>query len=175
MANPFYLIWQQNGQLLRGYQNGEWVEGQLTFPIAFPGVTTDPQIITLQTSAAANQTYETLVDVGFYLVGSDVAMVQGQWPYLGDTYTPPQAQLNGGFEISFDGGNTWTLFTNTAGVANQPSTWIPLVATAIGSNGVNGQLGAFDVATLNVRYVIPPQVNLTKVLDVQLAAGFDIA
>ena len=42
-------------------------------------------------------------------------------------------------------------------------------------SGVAGQLGAFDTANLLVRYVVPPQVTLTKVLDVQLAVGFEIA
>jgi len=175
MTNPFYLIWRQNGTLIQGYDGTAWVSTGLTFPIIFPGTTTDGQAISLQTSAAINGTFETLISVGFYLVGSDVPAVQNEWPYLGDVYTPTRPEMSGGFEISFDGGSTWTRFSKTVGVESNRSTWIPLSELAIGSTGIAGQLGAFDAANLLVRYVVPPQVTLTKVLDIQLAAGFEVA
>ena len=172
---PFYLVWGQNSAQLKGYDGQQWVEGQLAFPVSFPGDTTDPQFITLQSSAAKNQTFETLIGVGFYLIGADAPMVQTQWPYLGNGYSPARPSLNGGFEISFDGGQSWTRFTTSVGWQQNRSTWIPLPQIAIGSVGLAGQLSPYDVAHLAVRYVLPPNLSLNKVLDVQLAVGFEIA
>ena len=71
MANPFYLIWQEGTTVLEGYANGDWIDGQLTFPIVFPGVTTAAQALSLSSSASVNLTFETLINVAFYLTGSD--------------------------------------------------------------------------------------------------------
>ena len=42
MAKPFYLIWQEGTTVLEGYDGANWIDGQLTFPIVFPGITTTP-------------------------------------------------------------------------------------------------------------------------------------
>jgi len=171
---PFFLIWNKNIELLRGMEGEDWVDGQLTFPISFPGTTLDGQQLTLRTSAAASSTFETLTNVGFYLTGEDAPIVQGAWPYLGENYSPKRPDLNGGFEISFDDGHSWTRFTNNAGLKTDRDSWIPLAQEAVGSAGIAGRLGPYDVANLVVRYVIPPSITLSKVLDVQLTVGFEI-
>jgi hypothetical protein len=103
--------------------------------------------------------------VKFYLTGdpNDIATVQGSWPNLGFSYNPQRPQLNGGFQISFDGID-WTTFSIKnpaltgsvgAGDQNDPSTWILLPASAIGSDGQDGTLGPYDQATFYIRFVVP--------------------
>ena len=174
MASPFYLIWKQGLNILRGYEGSQWIDGQLTFPIIYPGMTTAAQAITLSSSAAFNQTFETMTDVAFYLTGTDVPTVQGQWPYLTDSLGQVTPESTGGFEISFDGGTIWTRFSNTVGLLTLPATWIALPQVAVGFAGSAGQIGAFDMAHLLVRYVIPPSVTLTRILDIQLAVDCDV-
>jgi hypothetical protein len=82
--------------------------------------------------------------------------------------------VTGGVEISFDNGLTWNRFSNTVGLARTPSTWLVLPQEAVGSVGTAGQIGAFDTAHMLVRYVIPPSVTLTKILDVQLQIDCDV-
>jgi hypothetical protein len=174
MANPFYLIWQEGSTVLEGYSNGDWIDGQLTFPIVFPGVTTPAQALSLSSSASTNLTFETLINVAFYLTGSDAPVVQDEWPYLTDAYGNATPAVTGGVEISFDNGLTWNRFSNTVGLASTPSTWLALPQEAVGSVGTAGQIGAFDTAHMLVRYVIPPSVTLTKILDVQLQVDCDV-
>ena len=87
----------------------------------------------------------------FYLTGDadDLTLVQKTWPNLGFAYNPPRPELNGGFQISFDGIN-WTTFSIKdptltgsvgAGDQNDPTTWILLPASSIGVNGQDGTLG----------------------------------
>ena len=173
--NPSYFIWSQNGKMLRGYANGSWVPGSLVFPVGFPGKVSPVQSLTLQSSASAQGSLETFKSVKLYLTGdpADLAMVQGSWPSLGNAFTPARADLNGGFEISFDGAN-YTRFSNTVGLASDPTTWITLPAIATGSSGADGVLGAYDTAQIFVRYVIPPSVTTYKTLGIQLAVDADI-
>ena len=98
--------------MLRGYENGADVDGGLTFPVAFPGTISKPQTVTLASSALANGIFDILQNVKFYLTGdpNDIATVQGSWPNLGFSYNPQRPQLNGGFQISFDGID-WTTFS----------------------------------------------------------------
>jgi hypothetical protein len=172
---PFYLIWNQNGTLLRGYQGDSWVDGSLIFPINFPGKITEALQVTLQSSARANNTLETLTNVKLYLTGDpgDLAVVQGVWPYLSNSYTPARAEMNGGLEISFDGVN-YTRFTNEVGLESDPSTWITLPAISIGQSGQDGILGPFDMATLTLRYNVPAAASMFKVFNIQLAADCDV-
>jgi hypothetical protein len=174
MAKPFYLIWQEGTTVLEGYDGANWIDGQLTFPIVFPGVTTTLLALSLSSSASVNLTFETLINVAFYLTGSDAPTVQGEWPYITDAYGNATASVTGGVEISFDNGLTWNRFSNTVGLESTPSTWLPLPQEAVGSVGTAGQIGAFDTAHMLVRYVIPPSVSLTKVLDVQLQVDCDV-
>ena len=173
--NPSYFIWSQNGTMLRGYANENWVPGNLVFPVGFPGMVSPVQSLTLQSSASAQGSLETFNNVKFYLTGdpADLALVQGSWPTLGSAYTPARTDLNGGFEISFDGSN-YTRFSNTVGLASDPTTWITLPAIATGSSGANGVLGAYDTAQIFVRYAIPSSVTTYKTLNIQLAVDADI-
>ena len=171
---PFYLIWKRGDTLLRGYEESAWVDGSLVFPITFPGRTSAAVPITLQSSARDTRTFETLQNIRLYLTGTDVSLVQETWPYYGDTCTPSRPELNGGFEVSFDHGRSWTRFSKTVGYEPDPSTWVSIPTTAVGLSGLTGQLGPFDQAHLLVRYTVPQQTTVFKVLDIQLAADFDV-
>ena len=151
--------------MLRGYENGADVNGGLTFPVAFPGTISRPRTVTLASSALANGTFDILQNVKFYLTcdPGDITTVQGSWPNLGFSYNPQRPQLNGGFQISFDGIN-WTTFSIRnpalagsvgAGDRNDPSTWIILPGSAIGSDGQDGTPGPYDPATFYIRFVVP--------------------
>jgi hypothetical protein len=120
MAKPFYLIWQEGTTVLEGYDGANWIDGQLTFPIVFPGITTTPLALSLSSSASVNLTFETLINVAFYLTGSDAPTVQGEWPYITDAYGNATASVTGGVEISFDNGLTWNRFSNTVGLESTP-------------------------------------------------------
>lgn len=173
--DPTYLVWTQNGVLLRGYQNGAWVDGNLAFPVGFPGQQNTTQTVVLSSSAGSEGTLETLNNVRLYLTGDlgDLAIVQGLWPALGDAYSPPRPEMNGGFDISFDGSN-YIRFSTLVGLASDPTTWLTVPAVAIGQNGADGVLGPYSTATMFLRYVIPPTVTTYKTFNIQLAVDMDI-
>jgi hypothetical protein len=177
MASSFYLIWEQPDITLRGYAaTTGWVDGGLSFPVCFPQRYSEAKIVTLRSSARDSGTLETLKSVKFYLTGNatDLIQVQETWPYYGSSFSPNRVELNGGFEISFDEGRTYTRFSKTAGYASDPSTWISLPASAVGLNGIAGQLGPYDRARIYMRYRVPQQATNYKLLDVRLAVDFDI-
>lgn len=170
----FYLNWQKGDTVLRGFDAGQFLDGKLVYPIGFPAITTDAQAITLRSSARDTHTFENLTNLKLYLTGSDVSVVQESWPYLGDAFTPARPELNGGFQISFDGGRNYITFDKQHGYEQDPSTWIQVPGIAIGLNGADGVLGAFDDAHFLVRYKIPSLAATFKVLDLQLIPDFDI-
>lgn len=172
--SSFYIIWSKSGSVLRGYDAGAEVDGSAIYPVAFPGTYSETEAITMATSAGAARTLESLTNLKLFLTGSDVNPVQTVWPELGSQFTPPRPDYNGGFEISFDQGRNYTRFDSTHGLASDPSTWITVPAISIGEGAVDGKLGPFDRATFYVRFRIPPAVDNFKLLDIQLAAGFDI-
>jgi hypothetical protein len=161
---PFSLLWQNN--------SGEAMP-TAGFPVGFPGTTSIAQILQVSSNALALQTFESLVGVGFFLVGDaeDVNTVQYVWPALGGVSEP---QLNGGLDISFDNGQTYTRFDSTNGVQANPATWISLPVTAVGSQGVAEVISAFDVAHFIIRFVIPPGATQYGVLNLSLGMGFDV-
>lgn len=165
MSNPFQLVWRDS--------SGKVLE-RMTFPITYPGVVTDSFLLSLQSSAASNLTFESLINVAFYLIGSDVGMVQGRWPYITDAYGDASDTVTGGFEASFDNGLTWSRFSKTVGWQADPTTWITLPAASVGFAGVAGQISALESARLMVRYVIPPSVNIARALDISIAVDCDI-
>jgi hypothetical protein len=164
MSTPFQIIWSDE------FNN---VLTSESFAICFPGVTSQAKNIQVTTNATTLQTFETLVDVAFFLTGdtNDINTVQNIWPTLGGS---SNLQFNGGIDISFDGGQTFTRFDSTHGVKATPSTWIPLPSEAIGLGAIDQTLGAFDTAHFIVRYIIPPGATQFGKLNISLSLGFDI-
>jgi hypothetical protein len=164
MPTPFKLIWSDisNNVLSAGF-----------FPVAFPGIVNQPQQLQVKSNAAELQTYNTLIHVKLFITGDpgDVNIVQNIWPTLGG---PTKPELNGGVDISFDFGRTYIRFDPNHGVESKPNTWIPLPVEAVGTTGADQTIGAFDVAHLIIRYIIPPVANQYKKLNIQLALDFDI-
>jgi hypothetical protein len=196
---PFNLIWSQNGSVIHGYTSGVYNEGSLVFPISFPSITSDPQKITLISSALANGTFDILSNVRFYLTGTeaDLNIVQGYtptdlpipeggwpigWPNLGLVGGNNNTELNGGLQISFDGIN-WTTFSSVqAGAVGSVSvgdlsdydSWVVLPAISVGLNGSDGIIGPFDTATMYLRYIIPPGADNYQLFNIALACDVDI-
>lgn len=164
MSVPFQLVWSD---VSNNILTAQW------FPIGFPATVSVPEQLQVRSNATALQTFETLTGVKFFLTGdpTDVDTVQNIWPSLGGSNKP---ELNGGLDISFDFGRTYTRFDSTHGVENSPSTWIALPVEAVGTQGTEQTLGAFDTAHLILRYTIPPGAVQFKLLDIRLALDFDI-
>jgi hypothetical protein len=164
MSVPFQIVWSDVSNNILTTQS---------FPIGFPGTVSTPEQLQVRSNAATLGTYETLTGVKFYLTGDpdDINTVQNVWPTLGGTSKP---ELNGGVDISFDFGRTYTRFDTTHGYEADPGTFIPLPIQAVGSQGTAETLGAFDTAHLIIRYTIPPGATQFKKLDIRLAMDFDI-
>jgi len=171
IATAFQLVWTDaSGNELKG---PDLPDGRVWFPVSFPNTTTPVQELYLRSNANIMGTFETLVGVKFFLTGDadDVNTIQNIWPELGGSTRP---DLNGGFEISFDFGRTYTRFDSSHGVEGVPSTWIPLPVEAIGNQGAYETLGAFDTAHLLVRYIVPPGASQIQSFDIRLGTDFDI-
>ena len=170
-----YLIWQENGVTLTG-ENTAWLNNNLTFDINYPGKVTEGHVITVMSSAQVNKTYNNLVNVKVYLSGDplSVKIIQELWPTLGNGYNPQRTNLNGGLEISFDGGRNYTRFDVNNGYALQPSTWLVLPGVSMGTGGQDGVLGAFNIATFILRFTIPPGAVEFQKLNVSIALDFDV-
>lgn len=161
---PFLILWKDE------FDNPVT---QAIFPIGFPGTSSLPQQLQVQSNSATLGTFETLMGVKFFLTGDaeDINTVQNIWPFLGGSVNP---QLSGGVDISFDFGQTFTRFDSNHGVEGNPSTWVLLPAEAVGIQGVAGVIGAFDLAHFIIRYVIPPEATQFGKLNVLISMGFDI-
>lgn len=165
----YYVNWIQNGKVLVGNNGVGWVNDKLIYPISFPSSVTDPQNISLQSSSLISNKNYVLKNVYLYLIGEDANTIQNIWPYLGGSTRP---ELNGGLEISFDGIN-WTRFNHTTGLKSARNTWLLLSSESTG-NAQDGVLGPLDVANLMIRYIIPYEITLYKVLDVSLGINFEV-
>ena len=178
-----YINWVLNGTLIEGFNpnNNNKINTGLTFPVSFPGVTTSAQTITMTSSSRNLGTYETFNNVRFYLDGDSdqLAIIQEVWPYYGANPSNPNGvhpspELDGGFQISFDSGQTFIRFDREHGYKADPTTWITLPETALGTGGVAGVLGAFDIAQMTVQYCIPPQADQLQIISVNLMVDFDV-
>lgn len=171
-----YLIWQKNGVTLTGQSNSVLVNNNLVFNINYPNHVTEANTLTVMSSAQVNKTYNNLTNVKMYLTGDPLSLqiIQELWPTLGNGFNPPRVNLNGGFEISFDGGRNYTRFDMNTGYKKESATWITLPGLSMGSGGQDGILGAFNIATLIVRFTIPPGAVEYQKLSIGLALDFDI-
>lgn len=171
MTLPFQIIWSDESR--NEIKGPSLPNGLIWLPIGFPSTTSPIQSLQIRSNAQDLQTYEILSNVKFFLTGDpgDVNIVQNIWTSYGDVNKP---ELNGGFELSFDFGRTYIRFNPTIGVESKPDTWILLPTSAVGSQGIEGILGAFDIAHVIVRYIIPPGATQFKTLDVHLGIDFDV-
>ena len=175
---PLNLIWQLNGNTIRDGST----DGSLIHPINFPGVTGDIQTVTLQTSAQTDQTFASLTGLQLYLQGDldQLNTILNIWPAYGNASNPPRTDLNGGLEISFDGGATFHRFgfcplcQARLGDPADPSTWLTIPAMAISPSDGDGVLGPFSTASMLLRYRIPPQADQFEIFNVRLEAAFDV-
>lgn len=161
------LVWTHNGQVLTG---------PIFFAINYPGHTTESIVLKVGTNAQATKTFNTLRDVKIYLTGdvSSVQLVQQIWPLLGESFSPARPDINGGLDISFDNGQTYTRFNPIIGNETLSSTWITLPAEAIGLDGSDGTITPFDTATMLIRLVIPPVSIDYKKLSLSIGLDFDV-
>ena len=132
MSNPFNLIWTGPAGQLHGYDpvSGAWLDTLLTYGILSPGVAAALQMVTLTGSGLVGRTYETLTNVALYLDADEATL----------------ALLSGCISLSFDGGVTFQPLTATP---------VTLPAAATGTDGVEGQIGPYDVASFLVALVAP--------------------
>jgi hypothetical protein len=171
------LIWQQNTTILKSGA----VSNPLVLPVTFPAMTGPTQKLALSTSAVADGTFASLVNLQLYLQGDpdQLNTLLNVWPNYGSGTTPQQPELNGGIEISFDGGYSFTRLgalpdgTNL-GFADDPTTWITVPASCIVPGTVDGVLGPFDLAMLSIRYIVPPLADQFQIFNVRLEAAFDV-
>lgn len=161
-----YLNFTQSQAILIGLQNTVFVENEAIQGISFPSNQTIPINVRMSSSSHDLQTFDTFIKVKLFLTGDpdEINTVQAIWPTQG-----------GGFQISYDGGKTYTTFTITYGYEANPATWVLLPASSIGLGGADGILGPFDSANLVIKYVIPEQANQYQIYDIQLTADFDIS
>jgi hypothetical protein len=156
----YQLIWTANGIP---------ATPEVYFNVSFPATTSTYITLIVSSPASTNNTTETLENVCFFLDGVDAGLIQS-WTTLSST----QTTLNGGAQISFDSGNTWTTFNSSNGLKSDNSTWIPLPGTAISSIAQNGVLAPYDSGTILLRLVIPPSFSDYGVLSFLLGVDFDI-
>src|ERR1039458_6728156 len=128
------LIWQQNTTILKSGA----VCKPLVLPVTFPATTGATQKLVLSTSALADGTFASLVNLKLYLQGDRDRLntLLNFWTTSGSAPTPPQLEFNGGIESSFDGGYSFQRLgalpggTNF-GFADDPTTWITVPASCI--------------------------------------------
>ena len=171
------LIWQQNTTILKSGA----VCKPLVLPVTFPATTGTTQKLVLSTSAVADGTFASLVNLKLYLQGDpdQLNTLLNVWPNYGSGTTPQQPELNGGIEISFDGGYSFQRLGalpggENFGLADDPTTWITVPASCIVPGTTDGVLGPFDLATLSVRYIVPPLADQFQIFNVRLEAAFDV-
>lgn len=173
-----YLIWSQNGSVLKNDTQAK----SLAFPVSYPSATSDALTVTLSSSAITDNNFATLSNVRLFLQGEadQLNTLLNVWPTYGSSMTPPRPELDGGIEISFDGGQTFTrlgLDPETGlrfGDPADASTWILLPQAAVTPGSADGVLGAIDTATITVRYRIPSLADQFQIFNVRLEAAFDV-
>lgn len=167
-------------------------DGYLITPPITPDHYTESRIIELTTSAVMTGVMERLEKVRLYVTGNpdDVATVMSVWPFLGRQQGQPRRdELNGGLEISYDGGRTWQRFKYAANNADPDypnygneadalgtdnTKWATIPVVALGLGATSGVLDPFTTARFLLRWKIPPGADQFHVFDVTLEAAFEI-
>ena len=137
--------------------------------VSFPQSTSGPITLVVTSPAAAAGTMETLNNVKFFLDGPDANLLQS-WTTISTT----QTILNGGVDISFDTGITWTTFNSSSGLKSNNSTWILLPGSAISPTALDGQLSPYDSGTMLIRVRIPSSFSDYRVLSFLIGTDFDV-
>lgn len=147
------------------------VSNRLYLPVTTPASSPKPVNLSFYVQSDPGQT-DNLANVRFYLDGDPGTLeaVQTTWPAISTT----QTALNGGLDISFDGGRTYTRFSTTYGYKQDPATWPLLPASATSFSSQDGVLDAFDAANLTLRLVVPPSATEFGTLDLSLGTLFDV-
>jgi hypothetical protein len=153
---------------LQWFQNGTISNNSIYFNVSYPNRTSDVLTVSFQSPANNLGTQEILTGTSLYLDGEAASLL------LSWTTISNKANLNGGLQVSFDLGETWTTFSPTAGNKANKSTWILLPASAIGSLGVAGILNPYDSATISLRVVVPPSFSNYGVLNFNIGVDFDV-
>lgn len=137
--------------------------------VSYPSTTSKPISLVIASPAANTNTTEILTNVKFYLDGSDATLLES-WASISGT----ESSLNGGVEISFDNGITWTRFSSTIGKKSDTSTWVILPAVAISSLATDGQLMSYDRGKLLLRVIVPPSFSDYRIISFLLGTDFDV-
>lgn len=166
-AIPLGVIWRDAAKVFRGYDSNGALQSQSCFHgVLHPGQTSTVKQIWLQSTCGIRQSLEIFRNVKLYLQppADSKTLLLSTWP-----------ALNGGVDISFDRGVTWTTFSETAGNPDDATTWLPLPAGAIGLSAQAGTLTPNDTAVLYLRVRMPQQANSDLVrYRFSLAVDFEV-
>ena len=151
MTPPLHIIWNGPNGELHSYSlaSGLWQDNPLTYGVSFPGDDTTPQRVTLTGSGLRRRSYDILTNVTLRLDGDAATL----------------AAIASWISVSFDDGATFTALTTDP---------LPLPAAAMGPQGIDGQIGPFDVAGFLVRATIPTAFTQYQALDFRIAVDCDV-
>jgi hypothetical protein len=171
------LIWKLNGNTLK---DGT-INNPLVFPVVFPATVGTSQTIAMTSSATIDGTFSTLENVKLYLQGDpdQIDTLLNVWTNYGTNSVPQRPDLNGGIEISFDNGSTFTRLGSAPdgtriGFPDEQTTWITLPASCIVPGALAGTLGPVDIAMFSVRYIVPPLADQFQIFNVRIEVSFDV-
>lgn len=165
-----FLGWQSTGVIIQGEVTPE---GLISFPVITPGVATAPLSLLFYLDPESTTPVNTLENIKIYL-GGDVAsvnIIQNIWPALGGS---AREDLNGGLEISFDQGNSYTRFNSTVGLASNPASWIILPAGATSFSEIDGVMSNSDAAGILIHLIVPPGATQYQKLSFQIQVDCDV-
>lgn len=157
MEQPLHILWTYNGRVLHGLDlaDATWKDDTFNFGVGFPDKITEARELQLQSSARRRRSYDILTGVELYLTGDPqlLSMITELWPALGC-----------GIDLSQDGGATFQLIRGR----------VPLLASAVGMDAQDGELGPFDTARLVMRARIPGSYQEYGRLKFGLAIDCDV-
>lgn len=189
MSLPFYVSWATGDQALLDfhYPNQSLVSTQSQLGVHTWNDLPEAYSLRVRNTSQARQIAisstsagEKLENIRFYLQGdeSTLSVLMEEWPLSGC-----------GLELSMDQGVTWLLFSRVIvssqdgtvlpilGVESDPSTWIPLQASAVAFGSANGELLSYppyDQAYLLLRLRVPSSSSLSGLFEYNLGIDFDV-